>query len=116
MLKAVIFDAGNTIMLANYGVVVEVLAAGGWNVEEAAVREAEYRARVRLDPVLAGRNSTEASQIFQAYMRFICEDIGVPWDVAAEQALRRLAEYHRAHNLWNRPNPQAHAVLQTLHS
>lgn len=113
-LKAVIFDAGNTIMLINYGVVTEALAAEGFDVDETAVREAEYRARVRLDQILARRNSTEAPQIFHRYMQFVCEGIGVPWGVAAEQALQRLAEYHRTHNLWNQPNPQAFAVLQAL--
>ncbi|MDE2180371.1 MAG: HAD-IA family hydrolase [candidate division NC10 bacterium] len=113
-LKAVIFDAGNTVMLINYGVVTEALAAEGFDVDEAAVREAEYRARVRLDPVLARRNSTEAPEIFRTYMRFVCEDLGVPWGAAAERALGRIAEYHREHNLWNQPDPRAHAVLQML--
>lgn len=114
-LKAVIFDAGNTVMLINYGVVTEALAAEGFDVDDAAVREAEYRARVRLDSILARRNSTEAPQIFQTYMRFVCEGLGVQWGAAAERALCRIAEYHRAHNLWNQPNPQARAVLQMLH-
>lgn len=114
-LKAVIFDAGNTVMLINYGMVTEVLAAEGFDVDEAAVREAEYRARVRLDQILANRNSTEAPQIFQKYMQFVCENLEVPWGAAAERALHRLAAYHREHNLWNQPNPQAHAVLQALH-
>ena len=114
MLKAVIFDAGNTIMLVNYGVVVEALAAEGWDVDEAAVREAEYRARVRLDPILARRNSTEAPQIFRMYMQFVCEAIDVPWGAAAERALDRMTEYHRAQNLWNQLNPQAQTVLETL--
>lgn len=43
-LKAVIFDAGNTVMLINYSVVAEALAAEGFEVDDAAVREAEYRA------------------------------------------------------------------------
>jgi len=114
-LKAVIFDAGNTVMLINYGVVIEALAAEGFDVEESAVREAEYRARVRLDSILAKRNSTESPQIFQTYMQFVCENLGVQWGAAAERALHRMAEYHREHNLWNQPNPQAHAVLETLH-
>ena len=113
-LKAVIFDAGNTVMLINYGVVTESLAAEGFDVDEATVREAEYRARVRLDPILARRNSTEAPQIFQTYMQFVCEGIGVPWGAAAERALGRMAEYHRAHNLWDQPDPLAWTVLQTL--
>ena len=113
-LKAVIFDAGNTIMLVNYGVVSEALTAEGWDVDQAAVREAEYRARVRLDEILARRHSTEAPEIFRTYMRFVCEGIDVPWGEAAERALGRMAEYHRTQNLWDRPDPQAHAVLQTL--
>lgn len=114
-LKAVIFDAGNTVMLINYGVVTEALAAEGFDVDETAVREAEYRARVRLDLILARRNSTEAPQIFRTYMQFVCEGLGVQWGAAAEQALRRIAEYHREQNLWNQPDPQAQTVLRTLH-
>lgn len=113
-LKAVIFDAGNTVMLINYGVVVEALTAEGFDVDQTAVREAEYRARVRLDEILARRNSTEAPEIFRTYMRFVCEGIDVPWGEAAERALGRIAEYHRKQNLWNRPDPQAHAVLHAL--
>ena len=113
-LKAVLFDAGNTIVLINYAVVVEALAAEGFDFEEDRVREAEYRARVRLDPILAQRNSTESPKIFQTYMRFVCEDLGLEWGVAAERAFRRIAAYNREHNLWNQPNPQAPAVLERL--
>jgi putative hydrolase of the HAD superfamily len=115
-LKAVMFDAGNTVMLLNYGVVTEALVTEGFDVDEAAVREAEYRARVCLDQVLARRHSTEAPEIFRTYLRFICEGSGVPWGAAAEQAFSRMAEYHRVHNLWDQPNPQSHSVLQTLRS
>lgn len=113
-LRAVIFDAGNTLMLINYGVVVEALAAEGYTVSEAALREAEYRARVDLDRILARRRSTEAPEIFQTYLRLICEGIEVPWGAAAGRALGRLAAYHREQNLWNRPHPQAGPVLQLL--
>ncbi len=115
-LKAVLFDAGNTVMLINYAVVAEALTEEGFDVEEAGVREAEYRARVRLDPILAKRHSTEAPKIFQAYIRFVCEGLGVKWGAATERAFRRIAEYNREHNLWNQPNPQAPAVLERLQS
>jgi putative hydrolase of the HAD superfamily len=113
-LKAVLFDAGNTIVLINYAVVIKALAAEGFEFEEARVRGAEYRARVRLDPILAQRNSTESPNIFQTYMRFVCEDLGVEWGAAAERAFRRIAEYNRQHNLWNQANPQAPFVLERL--
>jgi len=113
-LKAVLFDAGNTVVLINYAVVVEALAAEGLEFEEARVREAEYRARVRLDPILAQSNSTESPNIFQIYMRFVCEDLGVEWGAAAERALQRIAESKRKHNLWNQPNRQAPGVVERL--
>jgi putative hydrolase of the HAD superfamily len=114
-LKAVLFDAGNTVMLINYAVVTEALGLEGFEVEETLVREAEYRARVRLDPILAQRSSTEAPKIFETYIRFVCESLGVEWGAAAERAFQRIAEYNRQHNLWNQPNPQALAVLERLH-
>ncbi|MBI2902669.1 MAG: HAD-IA family hydrolase [Candidatus Methylomirabilis oxyfera] len=115
-LEAVLFDAGNTVMLVNYAVVAEALASEGFDVQEDLVREAEYRARVRLDPILARRNSTEAPEIFRTYIGFVCEGLGVEWGAATERAFRWLAEYNREHNLWNRPNPQARAVLERLQS
>jgi len=113
-LKAVLFDAGNTVMLVNYAVVAETLASEGFDVQEDLVREAEYRARVRLDPILARRNSTEAPEIFRTYIRFVCEGLGVEWGAATERIFQRIAEYNREHNLWNQPNPQARAVLERL--
>ena len=113
-LKAVLFDAGNTVILINYAVVTEALAAEGFDFEDARVREAEYGARVKLDPILARRNSTESPKTFQTYMRFVCEGLGVEWGPPAERAFRRIAEYNREHNLWNQPNPQARPVLERL--
>jgi len=115
-LRAVLFDAGNTVMLVNYTVVAQALAEEGFDVEEDRVREAEYRARVRLDPILARRNSTEAPEIFRTYIRFVCEGLEVEWGAATERAFQRIAEYNREHNLWNQPNPQARGVLERLQS
>ncbi len=113
-LKAVLLDAGNTVILMNYAVIAEALAAEGFDADETRVREAEYRARVRLDPILARRNSTESPKVFQTYMRFICEELGVKWGAAAERTFQRIAQYNWEHNLWNEPNPQAPAVLERL--
>ena len=113
-LKAVLFDAGNTVMLINYAVVAGALGSEGFDVQEDLVREAEYRARVRLDPILAQRSSTEAPKIFQTYIQFVCEGLGVEWGAATERAFQQIAEYNRVHNLWNQPNPQAPAVLERL--
>lgn len=114
-LKAVLFDAGNTVMLINYPVVAHALTAEGFEVQEDRVRRAEYQARVRLDPILAQRNSTESPKVFETYIRLVCEGLGVEWGAGTERAYQRLAEYHQIHNLWNQPNPQAPGVLELLH-
>ncbi len=113
-LKAILFDAGNTVILINYSAVTEALAEEGFGVEEVRVQEAEHRARVRLDPILAQRRSTEAPEIFRTYVRLVFEGVGVEWGEAAKRAFHRLADYNRRQNLWNRPHPQAGDVLRAL--
>jgi putative hydrolase of the HAD superfamily len=113
-LKAVLFDAGNTVILINYAAVTKALAQEGFDVQEAPVREAEYRARVRIDPILAQRHSTEAPEIFRTYVRYVFEGVGVEWGDPAERAFEAIADYNRRQNLWNRPHPQAGSVLRSL--
>ena len=60
-MRAIIFDAGNTLLRMNYAIIVEHLRARGCAVTLDQVEEAELRARVRLDPHLAPGNSTEST-------------------------------------------------------
>jgi HAD superfamily hydrolase (TIGR01509 family) len=113
-LKAVLFDAGNTVMMINYAVVSQILLSEGIDAHVEQVRRAEYRARVQIDPILALRQSTEAPQVFRTYFHFIFEGLGLSRGPAEERAFRRIAEYNRMHNLWDQPNPQARPVLEEL--
>src|SRR5262245_34706097 len=62
--RAILFDAGNTLLRMDYAVIAAALAARGHAVDAPAVREAELRARVRLDADLAvPRTSTESAAI-----------------------------------------------------
>lgn len=110
VLQAVFFDAGNTLIRLDYDLIAHALILEGIEVEASAVRRAECRARVRLDPLLAGR-STEGDDIFRAYTRFTFEGLEVPPE-AAERALVRL--YSRVRDLWSIPDPQAFSVLEAL--
>ena len=58
-LRAVLFDAGNTLVRMNYGAIAGHLQERGHAVLVDAVEEAEIRARVRLDADLARGVSTE---------------------------------------------------------
>jgi len=113
-LRAVFFDAGNTLLNMDYAFIVEVLAQEGYPLSADAITEAERRARIRLDPLLAARRSTEDPGIFKAYMKFTCEGLGIPPEAVVERALGKIMEYNRAEGLWNKPNPDAFWVLRGL--
>ncbi len=98
--KAVFFDAGNTLLSLNYGAIADALQREHFVVRREEVRQAECRARVRLDPILARADVRESPEIFSTYMRLSCEEMGIPWDERAERVLRELQEINRRTNLW----------------
>lgn len=69
--RAVIFDAGNTLVRMNYAVIARYLGGRGHAVDDARVHEAELRARVRLDDDLAPGASTESATVHVRYLRYV---------------------------------------------
>jgi len=112
-LRAVLLDAGNTILALDYEVIADRIRVDGHSVTLAAVRGAEQRARVRLDPHFAPDRSTEAPDIFQLYFRYILEDLGVPWDAAAGRVAADLRTA-KPFGLWSVAVPEAPGVLDDL--
>jgi putative hydrolase of the HAD superfamily len=110
--RAVIFDAGNTLLQMDYAAIAAFLARRGHAVGEAAVREAELRARVRLDADLAvPRASTESVATHERYLRYVLDHLGI----AGEDEVEAIAGWRRAYNppvgLFGRPDPEAPAAL-----
>lgn len=78
-IRAVIFDAGNTLLRMNYIIIAEHLATRGRATSPAQVEDAELRARVRLDPHLApGASSTESTVTHGRYLRYLLENLAIP--------------------------------------
>ncbi|MFQ5846221.1 MAG: HAD family hydrolase [Candidatus Methylomirabilales bacterium] len=114
-LKAVFFDAGNTLLSLDYAAIVDALTREGFPVGAEEVRMAECRARVKLDPFLAQAEVRESPAVFARYMQYTCEELGVPWGREAERALRALQEINRRRSLWRgRAMPGAREVLAEL--
>jgi putative hydrolase of the HAD superfamily len=113
--RAIFFDAGNTLIRMDYTAIAGALAARGVSVTPEALERAEHRARVRLDTeVLAplGRSaSTESGTIGERYLAFVLERVGVA-DAAVVSAL---AEWRRTYNqpfgLWTVVEPAAERAL-----
>lgn len=94
MLRAVIFDAGHTLLRMNYAALTAALRVHGHSVSEAAVTDAERRARVRVDEERAAQASREASAGGR-YLRYQLDELGI-----TDEAQRRaIAEWRRGYNL-----------------
>lgn len=115
MIRAVFFDAGNTLLRMNYADVAAQLTRHGVSVGPEAVQRAEWRARVRLDEEVFARSfpdvSTESRAIGGRYVRYLLDALGIA-DAAVAEAL---AEWRRTYNppvgLWNTADPDAAAAL-----
>ena len=111
-IRALFFDAGNTLLRINYAAIAEQLAERGIRRSEEAVAQAEYRARVRLDPHLAPGASTESRSVAGYYFRYVLEELGI----TDAETIRAVAEWRRQYNppvgLWHLPDPEAASALR----
>lgn len=114
-IRAVFFDAGNTLLRMNYAVIAAELARHGARVDPEEVQRAEWQARVPLDDEVfapsAAATSTETRSVAFRYLRFVLEGLGV----TDEATIERVAEWRRTYNLpvgvWNTLDPQAQSAL-----
>jgi len=113
-LRAILFDAGNTLIRIDYAAIAAALATHGVSVTQDALMRAEWRARVRLDDNIFGGGevaSTEARTTHRRYMAYVLEGVGVtdPAIVNAMEAWRR--GYNQPVGLWTAPEPAATPAL-----
>jgi HAD superfamily hydrolase (TIGR01509 family) len=111
-IRAVFLDAGNTLVGLDYAAIAARIRADGHAVDLDRLRTAEARARVRLDPHVAARGSTEALDTFAWYVRYVLDELGVAWSAAGQ----RIATDLRAADppLWSVPLPEAPGALEAL--
>jgi putative hydrolase of the HAD superfamily len=108
---AVLFDAGNTLVQIDYAAIAAFLTGRGHAATEAAVREAEILARVRLDPHLATRVSTESADTHVLYLRYVLDHLGIGVEDELDAIDRWRREYNRPLGLWCVADPEAEAAL-----
>jgi FMN phosphatase YigB (HAD superfamily) len=113
-LRAVFLDAGNTLVGLDYDTIARRIGADGPAVDVPAVRSAEARARVRLDPHLAARQSTETADVFTRYVRYVLEELGIGWGEGGERLVRDLRGANPPFGPWSVRLPEAPAALETL--
>jgi putative hydrolase of the HAD superfamily len=110
-LRAIFFDAGNTLIHMDFDAIVAALARQGVAATADEVRRAEWRARVRLDATLQPGASTEHPDTGDRYLAFVLDELAVhsPATRSALTAWRR--SYNPPNGLWTVLDPQAEAAL-----
>lgn len=111
--RAVLFDAGNTLLWLDHRRLAELLTESGRPTIEAAARRAEMLARPRLDPLLRTVTKRESRRVRTRYVGYFLEHLEIDGESAAARrfAERLDGEWER---LWIRPPPDAHEVVERL--
>jgi HAD superfamily hydrolase (TIGR01509 family) len=110
--RAIFFDAGNTLIRMDYTVILAELARLGVRVTLADLERAEWRARIRLDASFAPGASTEHPDTGERYLRFILDELGVR-DATIQTALSSWRRgYDAPMGLWTALEPEADAGLR----
>ncbi|HEX9819426.1 MAG TPA: HAD-IA family hydrolase [Methylomirabilota bacterium] len=109
--RAVFFDAGNTLIRMDDAAIAAALGRHGVAVTADDVQRAEWRARVRLDASLQPGASTEHPDTGERYVVYVLEELGVRdgATVAALAAWRR--SYNPPQGLWTAVEPGAAEAL-----
>jgi len=116
-LRAVFFDAGNTLVQMNYRAIAEELRRLGARVAPREIQRAEWRARVRLDDELFGGTrpvSTETRSSADRYVRYVLEELGLRDETTVARATEFRHAYNQPIGIWNVADPQAREALELV--
>jgi len=121
-LRAVLFDAGNTLMHLDYPFIAGVLAEHGFPRAPLDIRIAEYSAKAAIDRHLAPQIVPETVEGLlwpdergtqPSYFGTIVQTLGVP-RAAMQPVLDALASHNRERCLWRVVEPDTADVLSAL--
>jgi putative hydrolase of the HAD superfamily len=111
--RAILFDAGNTLVFAHRERLLDLYRAEGVESDEARLIRAELTARAELAAsVRDGLTGTEPG-LWRQYFITLFRESGVPEDRLGPVG-RRLQEVHAAEHLWNWAEPGTVEALDAL--
>ena len=115
-LRAVLFDAGNTLLRMNYAAIAGYLDRRGHAIPVEAIEESELRARVKLDEGLARGASTEGRSSQDRYLLYLLEGLGISDRDEIEAAADFRQTYNAPAGLYNVADPDALPAIRRLKS
>ena len=114
MIRAILFDAGNTLIRMDYAAIAAELERHGARVTPAALQRAEWSARVRLDTVLFAPESvfsTESRDTAERYTQYVLECAGITDPALITAMIDWRRRYNPPIGLWTVAEPEAAAAL-----
>jgi len=112
-LRAVLFDAGNTLIYADPERMAAMLATAGAPTDAAAVHAAELRARRRLNELIAEGHVGTEPEVWREYFGTLFRGAGVPED-RMEEAGHLLRDTHARDHLWTHVEEGTTQALDAL--
>jgi putative hydrolase of the HAD superfamily len=111
--RAILFDAGNTLVYADPGRLAEIFRSEGVVTDNESVAVAELEARRTLhEAIRTGHVGTEP-EVWREYFRALFRHSGVPPERMGA-AGRKVREVHHLDHLWTRVAPGTEGVLAGL--
>ena len=112
-IKAIFFDAGNTLIFIDPRVVLPIFREHGADADRDRFRTAEFQARTQLvRRVEEGAFGTE-NHIWHEYFQTLSLESGVPED-QLEKVGERIREVHKERHLWSYMDPTTPRALDRL--
>jgi REG-2-like HAD superfamily hydrolase len=112
-IKAVLFDAGNTLIWMDHPYVVELLGEHGVKTTVEGVMQAEYDAKLLMDEMARGGNGGDERTRGRVYFAEIFRRVGLAEQDFASVAQRMFAR-HAERNLWGNVRDRTAETLQEL--
>jgi putative hydrolase of the HAD superfamily len=113
IIKAIFFDAGNTLIFIDHRLVLPIFREHGAEVDVDRFREAEFQARMQLvHRVEEGAFGTE-NHIWREYFKNLSLGSGVEKN-QLERVGERIREVHRERHLWSYLDPVTPPALDRL--
>ena len=113
MLKAVLLDAGGTLIHPDHGFLLELLAEEGVEADEADYGAARRKADAVVAQLLRGDDPADDAPRIRAWFVTLLTTLGLPAD-RLDEAGRRIRQRHEQARLWIRPEPGTIETLREL--
>lgn len=112
-MKAILFDAGNTLVWLDHDFILELLRGHGVERSMTELLEAEHGAKLLLDELVRAGSAGDDAARGKAFFAEIFRRLGVPADAFAPLAQRLLAR-HEERNLWGVVRERTAETLEAL--